>query len=70
VRPGITDWASIEFRDESSLLGDANDPESVYRNDILPRKLAYYRRYVRERTFLGDVAIIWQTLKAISKREA
>ena len=38
VPPGITDWASVEFRDESSILGDARDPERVYVEEILPKE--------------------------------
>lgn len=69
VRPGITDWASVEFKDESQILGKARDPEAAYRTDILPRKLAYYRAYVRERSFRGDLAIISSTLKALVRRD-
>lgn len=58
VRPGITDLASIEYRDESVLLADAADPESTYVNQIMPAKLAYCERYAREHDFLGDLAII------------
>jgi lipopolysaccharide/colanic/teichoic acid biosynthesis glycosyltransferase len=58
VRPGITDLASIEYRDESKLLGSSEDPESTYVNEIMPAKLAFCERYVRERSFLGDLGII------------
>jgi len=68
VRPGITDLASIEFKDENEILGAAPDPEAAYRTDVLPRKLAYYRAYVRERTFCGDIAIILATVKALLSR--
>jgi lipopolysaccharide/colanic/teichoic acid biosynthesis glycosyltransferase len=69
VRPGITDRASVEFKDESAILGEALDPEAAYRTDILPRKLAHYRAYVRERSFAGDLAIIYATLKALVRRD-
>jgi lipopolysaccharide/colanic/teichoic acid biosynthesis glycosyltransferase len=65
IRPGITDPASIEFRRESELLAAAPDPEYEYIHTILPLKLAYYERYVRERSFTGDLAIIARTLHAI-----
>ena len=58
VRPGITDLASIEYRDESDLLGHSADPERTYVGEVMPAKLAFCERYVRERTFLGDLAII------------
>lgn len=61
VRPGITDEASIEFRDESELLAAAPDPEARYIGEILPRKLEIYSRYAREHSFFGDLRIIWRT---------
>jgi lipopolysaccharide/colanic/teichoic acid biosynthesis glycosyltransferase len=66
VPPGITDWASIEFREESALLGRANDPERTYIEEILPVKLDYYVRYVRERNFVVDLKIIFLTLFVIA----
>ena len=65
VRPGITDWASIYFRDESEMLGRAADPELAYINQVLPIKTAYYVEYVRTASFVGDVRIIAATLGAI-----
>jgi len=62
VRPGITDEASIAFRDESALLADAPDPERKYVDEILPAKLELYARYVHERSFFGDLRIIGRTL--------
>jgi lipopolysaccharide/colanic/teichoic acid biosynthesis glycosyltransferase len=65
VRPGITDNASIAFRNESEYLARFPDPERAYVEDVLPRKLALYERYVRERSFLGDLRIIGQTLVSV-----
>jgi lipopolysaccharide/colanic/teichoic acid biosynthesis glycosyltransferase len=65
VPPGITDFASIEFKDENALLGQAADPENVYINDVLPVKLKYYVRYVTERSIWVDFKIILITLKSI-----
>jgi lipopolysaccharide/colanic/teichoic acid biosynthesis glycosyltransferase len=65
VAPGITDWASILYREESDILGRAADPELAYRETILPAKLDYYVRYVRERSFWADLRIIFSTLAAI-----
>jgi lipopolysaccharide/colanic/teichoic acid biosynthesis glycosyltransferase len=65
VRPGITDWASIEFKDENAILGKAVDPERSYIETILPIKLGYYVRYVRERSFGMDLKIIFSTILAI-----
>ncbi|MFC6518663.1 sugar transferase [Undibacterium arcticum] len=65
VPPGITDWASIEYKAESELLGTAANSERTYIEVILPAKLEYYLRYVRERSFLMDLRIIFSTLVAI-----
>ena len=65
VAPGITDWASILYREENAILGRAADPERAYLETILPAKLDYYVRYVRERSFWTDLRIIVGTLSAI-----
>jgi lipopolysaccharide/colanic/teichoic acid biosynthesis glycosyltransferase len=62
VRPGITDEASIEFREESALLATADDPELRYIQEILPRKLELYAQYARHHSFLGDLGIILRTV--------
>lgn len=67
VRPGITDRASIEFKDENLILGRATDPQKAYIAEILPIKLAYYIEYVNSRSFFGDIALILKTLRAITK---
>jgi lipopolysaccharide/colanic/teichoic acid biosynthesis glycosyltransferase len=67
VRPGVTDWAAILFKNENAILGQALDPEQAYIDTILPTKLAYYVRYVRERTFWVDLRIILRTLRAIAR---
>lgn len=68
VKPGITDNASIEFRDENELLASSKDPEAAYINEVLPKKIALYRKYVKERSFFGDVAIIFKTIFLIVKK--
>lgn len=65
VRPGITDRASIEFRNENDILGRAVDPHEAYVNEVLPVKLRYYQEYVKTRTFWGDIVIIFDTLRAV-----
>ncbi|WP_082567350.1 sugar transferase [Janibacter sp. Soil728] len=62
VRPGITDPASIRFRDESAQMGVQDDPEAYYIDTILPEKAAMYVDYVLHRTFVGDLRLIWQTV--------
>ena len=68
VKPGITDNASIEFRDENELLASSKDPEATYISEVLPKKIALYRQYVRERSFFGDVAIIFKTIFLVLKK--
>jgi lipopolysaccharide/colanic/teichoic acid biosynthesis glycosyltransferase len=65
VAPGITDLAAILYKDENDILGRAEDPERAYVETILPVKLAYYQRYVREQSFWLDLRIIFRTLAAI-----
>ncbi len=62
VRPGITDIASLEYKDENELLGRSDDPERTYVEQVMPAKLALCERYVLERSFLGDLRIIARTL--------
>jgi lipopolysaccharide/colanic/teichoic acid biosynthesis glycosyltransferase len=68
VRPGITDPASIEFRNEEELLAAAPDPKTCYRDVILPRKLDLYEEYVETRSFWGDVGILLKTVWAVAGR--
>lgn len=65
VAPGITDWASILYREESTILGRAIDPEKTYIDIVVPIKLSYYIRYVHERSFWTDLQIICKTLVTI-----
>jgi lipopolysaccharide/colanic/teichoic acid biosynthesis glycosyltransferase len=65
VRPGITDQASIVYRDEEEILAAAADPEQCYRQEILPRKLDLYESYVRTRSLPGDLGILWRTAMAV-----
>jgi lipopolysaccharide/colanic/teichoic acid biosynthesis glycosyltransferase len=67
VRPGITDIASIEYRDESSVLARAADPEQSYIHEILPHKLALAARYVDQASLWSDMRLIVRTIAAIIK---
>ena len=64
-RPGITDYASIEFRDESEQLGDAEDPELAYVTRILPRKIFLAKRYLREFSLALDLKLIFLSVLAV-----
>ena len=65
MRPGITDKASIEFRNENELLDSSKNPENMYIEEILPIKLKYYSDYIDNHTLLGDIAIIWRTIRLV-----
>jgi lipopolysaccharide/colanic/teichoic acid biosynthesis glycosyltransferase len=65
VRPGITDNASIIFHNEESILAKVDDPEQMYREVMLPKKLELYTDYVDNRSFQGDLLIILRTLKVL-----
>jgi lipopolysaccharide/colanic/teichoic acid biosynthesis glycosyltransferase len=65
IKPGITDFASIEYVRENELLSQSPNPEKTYIEEIMPAKLALNLKYVREQSFLTDMKIILQTIKAI-----
>jgi len=62
VRPGITDPATLLFRDEEALLALSSDIEDSYRQRVLPRKLAANLAYLNRRSFGKDVKLLWLTL--------
>jgi len=64
IKPGITDFAAIQFRDEESLIGKINKEES-YINKILPSKIILYKQYINEMGFFTDVKILLSTVKGI-----
>ena len=65
VKPGITDYASIEYSNENELLGKADDPEKMYVEEIMPAKLKLNLRYVEEKSFFVDLKIIFRTAMKI-----
>jgi lipopolysaccharide/colanic/teichoic acid biosynthesis glycosyltransferase len=65
VKPGITDPASIYYRNEEELLAKADDPEAYYRDHVLPHKLDLYDEYVRTRSFCGDIYLIFKTILSV-----
>lgn len=62
VRPGITDPASIKYRNENDLLSSASNPEEYYIQQIMPDKLKINIDYINTRTFVKDIKIIFQTI--------
>jgi lipopolysaccharide/colanic/teichoic acid biosynthesis glycosyltransferase len=67
VRPGITDLASIAFRNENELLFQQKDPESYYINVIMPAKLQINLEYLSTSTLFSDIMVIFKTFLAIVK---
>lgn len=65
VLPGVTDPASIQFRNEADILAEVDDPETYYVETLLPQKARAYVDYVQNRSFVGDLKIIAQTLKTV-----
>lgn len=68
VRPGITDPASLVFRNESELLARAADPEREYIEVLLPAKLALAAQYVDEASAWRDLQVIWRSLRVLAGR--
>lgn len=68
VRPGITDLASITFRNESELLARAADPEREYLQVVMPRKLALAASYADAPSLGTDLKILWRTLRLLVSR--
>lgn len=62
VRPGITDHASIKYRNENDILSSASNPEEYYIQHIMPDKLKINIDYINKRTFVKDIKIIFQTI--------
>lgn len=62
VKPGITDLASIRYRDENELLGKAENPDEFYINTIMPDKLALNMEYINKSNIFFDIYIILQTI--------
>ena len=65
VRPGITDNAAIEFRDEETIMDQYEDKEKAYIEIILPKKIQLYYQYIDNISFINDIKLILKTLKVI-----
>ena len=65
VRPGITDYASIAYRNENDMLEDAEDPEKMYIDVIMPDKIELNMKYLHEISPLADIRLIFSTIAAV-----
>ncbi len=68
VKPGITDWASIHYRNEGEILQGSLDPERDYMEKIRPGKIQLGLRYVQRQSISTDFAILAQTIRALFVR--
>lgn len=62
IRPGITDFASIVYRDEESVLKDKENPEEYYKNILLPKKIELAKEYIKIYSFSSDLKLIFLTI--------
>ncbi len=69
VKPGITDYASIEYANENEILGKSSNPEKTYIEQIMPAKLKLNLRYIQNHNLLTDIKIIVLTIKKIFFRK-
>jgi lipopolysaccharide/colanic/teichoic acid biosynthesis glycosyltransferase len=67
IKPGISDFASIEFSDESQLFDQNKNVEEIYKTKILPQKIKLYYRYLTQKSLITDFKIIFATFKILVK---
>jgi lipopolysaccharide/colanic/teichoic acid biosynthesis glycosyltransferase len=67
IRPGITDYASIEFSNENEILARSDNPEKTYIKDILPAKIHLNMRYINNRNLITYFKVIFLTVQAVMK---
>ncbi|WP_343634404.1 sugar transferase [Fluviicola sp.] len=67
VKPGITDYASLEYFKENELLGKSENPRETYIHEIMPAKIALNKKYIANPTLSQDIKIMWQTFLKMVK---
>lgn len=70
VRPGITDYASIKFRNEAEILKNSKDPDKTYLEKIAPEKLKLSLKYLENMSLWNDIKIIFTTIRAVFQKTA
>ena len=68
VRPGLTDYASIEYISENELLAQSSDPDKTYIEEIMPAKLELNLKYIENQSVMEDLQLIFKTLFSIVKK--
>ena len=67
VKPGITDYASLEYFKENELLGKSDNPRKTYIDEIMPAKLELNKKYLTNPTIMEDIKIMWKTFLKMVK---
>ena len=67
IKPGITDYASLAYFDESRLLGESENPRETYIQEIMPAKLELNKKYLANPTFTHDMKLMWMTFMKMVK---
>lgn len=67
VKPGITDYASLEYFKENELLGKSDNPRQTYIDEIMPAKLELNKKYLANPTIIEDIKIMWKTFLKMVK---
>ena len=62
VKPGLTDYASIEYLDEQKILGESENPDEAYIQEVMPSKLKLNLKYIEDRSFWLDISLIFKTI--------
>ncbi len=67
VKPGITDYASLEYFNENEILGKSDNPQQTYIDEVMPEKLKLNQKYIQHPTLVHDLKIMWLTFLKIIK---
>lgn len=67
VKPGITDYASLEYFNENEILGKSENPQQTYIDEVMPEKLKLNQKYIQHPTLVHDLKIMWLTFLKIIK---
>ena len=65
VKPGLTDYASLQYINENEILGRAADPEKTYIEEVMPAKLLLNLQYIQDKSLMTDLRIIFRTVGSI-----
>ena len=68
VKPGLTDYASLEYLNENEIMAKFSNPEKAYVEQIMPAKLKLNLQYIREQGFFTDIKIVFKTIRKIGSQ--